>query len=113
MLSSIKGGMKCLSVCLNTEWVCVCVCVLNVCLWYSVYECVYIYRTQQVFLTNFAFGKHLVHEDDLLSDQRGSLAYVSPDVISGKSLLFYFYVYLYAGSFLYLISLFLSPLSSS
>ena len=76
-----------------------CVCVLSVCLWYSIYECVYIYRTQQVFLTNFALGKHLVHEDDLLSDQRGSLAYVSPDVISGKSLLFYFYVYLYAGSF--------------
>ena len=115
MLSSIKGEMKCLSVCLNTEcvWVGVCVCVLNVCLWYSVYECVYIYRTQQVFLTNFALGKHLVHEDDLLSDQRGSLAYVSPDVISGKSLLFYFYVYLCAGSFLYLISLFLSPLPSS
>ena len=47
----------------------------------------FMYRTQQVFLTNFALGKHLVHEDDLLSDQRGSLAYVSPDVISGKCML--------------------------
>lgn len=42
------------------------------------------YRTNEVTLINFALGKHLVREDDLLSDQRGSLAYVSPDVLSGK-----------------------------
>ena len=41
-------------------------------------------RTQEVTIINFALGKHLVREDDLLTDQRGSLAYVSPDVISGK-----------------------------
>ena len=33
---------------------------------------------------NFALSKHLVREDDMLNDQRGSLAYVSPDVLSGK-----------------------------
>lgn len=43
------------------------------------------YRTNEVTLINFALGKHLVREDDLLSDQRGSLAYVSPDVLSGES----------------------------
>ena len=41
-------------------------------------------RTQEVTIINFALGKHLVREDDLLTDQRGSLAYVSPDVISGE-----------------------------
>ncbi len=35
-------------------------------------------------LTNFALSKHLVRSNDKLTDQRGSLAYVSPDVLSGK-----------------------------
>jgi len=41
-------------------------------------------RTQGVTLTNFCLGKHLMREDDLLKDQRGSPAYISPDVLSGK-----------------------------
>ena len=45
---------------------------------------IFSHRTQQVTIINFALGKHLVREDDLLTDQRGSLAYVSPDVLSGK-----------------------------
>lgn len=51
-------------------------------LWFYSYN---VYRTNEITLINFALGKHLVREDDLLSDQRGSLAYVSPDVLSGKS----------------------------
>ena len=35
-------------------------------------------------MTNFALSKHLVREDEPLSDQRGSLAYISPDVLSGE-----------------------------
>ena len=35
-------------------------------------------------LINFALSKHLVRDDELLTDQCGSLAYVSPDVLSGK-----------------------------
>ena len=41
-------------------------------------------RSKSVTLTNFALSKHLVREDHLLSDQRGSLAYVSPDILSGE-----------------------------
>jgi len=41
-------------------------------------------RSQQVTLTNFCLGKHLMKEGDLLKDQRGSPAYISPDVLSGK-----------------------------
>lgn len=41
-------------------------------------------RSQIVTLTNFALSKHLVRSNDKLIDQRGSLAYVSPDVLSGK-----------------------------
>ena len=41
-------------------------------------------RTKKVVLTNFCLGKHLLNEDDLLKDQRGSPAYISPDVLSGK-----------------------------
>ncbi|XP_064488794.1 serine/threonine-protein kinase 40-like [Ornithodoros turicata] len=40
--------------------------------------------TRQVTLTNFCLGKHLLNENDLLKDQRGSPAYISPDVLSGK-----------------------------
>ncbi len=29
-------------------------------------------------------SKHLVRETELLTDQRGSLAYVSPEILSGK-----------------------------
>jgi len=41
-------------------------------------------RTRAVTLINFALSKHLVRESDPLTDQRGSLAYVSPDVLSGN-----------------------------
>lgn len=41
-------------------------------------------RKKNVILINFALSKHLVRDDELLTDQRGSLAYVSPDVLSGK-----------------------------
>ena len=35
-------------------------------------------------ITNFGLSKHMVRDSDLLTDQRGSLAYVSPDILSGK-----------------------------
>lgn len=38
----------------------------------------------QVTITNFCLGKHLASENDLLKDQRGSPAYISPDVLCGK-----------------------------
>ncbi|KAK3603549.1 hypothetical protein CHS0354_027973 [Potamilus streckersoni] len=41
-------------------------------------------RTRRILITNFCLGKHLVCETDLLKDQRGSPAYISPDVLSGK-----------------------------
>lgn len=40
--------------------------------------------TRRVTITNFCLGKHLVSENGLLKDQRGSPAYISPDVLSGK-----------------------------
>lgn len=39
--------------------------------------------TKKITITNFCLGKHLIREDDLLKDQRGSPAYISPDVLSG------------------------------
>lgn len=50
----------------------------NVCLFVSAY------RTHRITITNFCLGKHLVSEEDLLKDQRGSPAYISPDVLSGE-----------------------------
>uniref|UniRef100_T1IY19 Serine/threonine-protein kinase 40 n=1 Tax=Strigamia maritima TaxID=126957 RepID=T1IY19_STRMM len=41
-------------------------------------------RTKQITIANFCLGKHLVSENDLLKDQRGSPAYISPDVLSGR-----------------------------
>lgn len=41
-------------------------------------------RSRKVTITNFCLGKHLLNENDLLKDQRGSPAYISPDVLSGK-----------------------------
>ena len=41
-------------------------------------------RSQRVTITNFCLGKHLMNVQDLLKDQRGSPAYISPDVLSGK-----------------------------
>ena len=41
-------------------------------------------RSKKVTLTNFCLGKHLMNERDVLKDQRGSPAYISPDVLSGK-----------------------------
>lgn len=43
-------------------------------------------RSNKITLTNFGLSKHLVRESEMLTDQRGSLAYVSPDVLSGKFL---------------------------
>jgi len=41
-------------------------------------------QNRHITITNFCLGKHLVSEDDLLRDQRGSPAYISPDVLSGR-----------------------------
>ena len=41
-------------------------------------------RSNKVTITNFCLGKHLMNDTDLLKDQRGSPAYISPDVLSGK-----------------------------
>ncbi|RWS26433.1 serine/threonine-protein kinase 40-like protein, partial [Leptotrombidium deliense] len=41
-------------------------------------------RTRRVTLVNFCLGKHLLNDNDVLKDQRGSPAYISPDVLSGK-----------------------------
>lgn len=41
-------------------------------------------KTRKITITNFCLGKHLLNENDLLKDQRGSPAYISPDVLSGK-----------------------------
>ncbi|XP_052864206.1 serine/threonine-protein kinase pkn6-like [Anopheles cruzii] len=41
-------------------------------------------RTKRVVLTNFFLGKHLINGNELLYDQRGSPAYISPDVLAGK-----------------------------
>ncbi|XP_046847855.1 serine/threonine-protein kinase 40-like isoform X2 [Xenia sp. Carnegie-2017] len=40
--------------------------------------------TKKITITNFCLGKHLIRENDLLKDQRGSPAYISPDVLSGQ-----------------------------
>ena len=40
-------------------------------------------RTLDVTIINFSLSKLLISHDELLRDQRGSLAYVSPDVLSG------------------------------
>jgi serine/threonine protein kinase len=41
-------------------------------------------RSNRITLTNFGLSKHLVRDSEMLTDQRGSLAYVSPDVLSGE-----------------------------
>lgn len=41
-------------------------------------------RNRQIILTNFCLGQLLVSENDKLLDQRGSPAYVSPDVLLRK-----------------------------
>ena len=41
-------------------------------------------RSNMVTITNFCLGKHLMSDNDLLKDQRGSPAYISPDVLSNK-----------------------------
>ncbi|CAG7834715.1 unnamed protein product [Allacma fusca] len=40
--------------------------------------------TGEIKLANFCLGKQLSHENELLKDQRGSPAYISPDVIKGE-----------------------------
>lgn len=40
--------------------------------------------TNRVVITNFCLGKQLLNEDDYLHDQRGSPAYISPDVLSAS-----------------------------
>jgi serine/threonine protein kinase len=39
-------------------------------------------KTKEIIITNFCLGKHLLKDDELLVDQRGSPAYISPDVLS-------------------------------
>lgn len=40
--------------------------------------------TRDITITNFCLGQHLPSEKDRLRDQRGSPAYISPDVLSSK-----------------------------
>lgn len=40
--------------------------------------------SNRVVVTNFCLGKQLLNEDDYLHDQRGSPAYISPDVLSAS-----------------------------
>ena len=40
-------------------------------------------RTRRVTLTNFCLGCHSNSDRVMLTDQRGSPAYISPDVLSG------------------------------
>lgn len=56
----------------------------------STTESVFIHldRTRRVTITNFCLGKHLLSDDELLTDQRGSPAYISPDVLSGWYLIY-------------------------
>lgn len=42
------------------------------------------FSTKRITITNFCLGKHLIRDNDLLKDQRGSPAYISPDVLSGE-----------------------------
>lgn len=46
--------------------------------------------TRKITITNFCLGKHLLNENDLLRDQRGSPAYISPDVLFGNFLIIIF-----------------------
>lgn len=41
-------------------------------------------ETLEVTLINFGLGRHLINENEQLKDQRGSPAYISPEVIGGK-----------------------------
>lgn len=41
-------------------------------------------KTQKIILTNFCLSRHLMSGNELLKDQRGSPAYISPDVLSCK-----------------------------
>uniref|UniRef100_A0A182IX86 Serine/threonine-protein kinase 40 n=1 Tax=Anopheles atroparvus TaxID=41427 RepID=A0A182IX86_ANOAO len=41
-------------------------------------------HTNRIVLTNFFLGKQLINEQEVLFDQRGSPAYISPDVLGGK-----------------------------
>lgn len=41
-------------------------------------------QTRRVTLTNFCLGKLLSSDDQLLLDQRGSPAYISPEILQGK-----------------------------
>lgn len=40
--------------------------------------------SNKIKIINFCLGKYLLNENDLLYDQRGSPAYISPDVLCGK-----------------------------
>lgn len=42
------------------------------------------YQTRRIKLTNFCLGKALSSENQLLYDQRGSPAYISPDILQGN-----------------------------
>ncbi|KAG5667935.1 hypothetical protein PVAND_015900 [Polypedilum vanderplanki] len=44
------------------------------------------YQTKRIKLTNFCLGKLLSSENQLLVDQRGSPAYISPDILQGPYL---------------------------
>lgn len=51
-----------------------------------IYNFLCMVRSNRITLTNFGLSKHLVRDSEMLTDRRGSLAYVSPDVLSGKFL---------------------------
>lgn len=41
-------------------------------------------HSNKIKIINFCLGKYLMNENHLLNDQRGSPAYISPDVLCGK-----------------------------
>ena len=50
----------------------------------EIYVFFLLFRTRKITIVNFCLSKHLVPCEEKLTDQRGSLAYVSPDILSGE-----------------------------
>ena len=48
------------------------------------FRIVFLCSTRKVSIVNFCLSKHLFPSEEKLTDQRGSLAYVSPDILSGQ-----------------------------
>ncbi|GFU04527.1 hypothetical protein NPIL_635162 [Nephila pilipes] len=44
-------------------------------------------KSRKITIANFCVGKHLLNEKDLWKDERGSPAYISPDVLNVMNVL--------------------------